>query len=70
MKSKATTAARVLLGVVFFGFGLNGLVHVIPLPRSEGKAAEFVAGLAASGYFFPLLFLTYLFAGAALLLER
>jgi hypothetical protein len=70
MKSKAATAARVILGGVFFGFGLNGLLHFIPLPQGEGKAAEFIGGLAASGYFFPLLFVTYLFAGAALLIDR
>ena len=70
MKSKATTAARILLGAVFFSFGLNGLLHFIPLPPGKGNAAEFISGLAASGYFFPLLFLTYLFAGAALLIGR
>ena len=70
MKSKATTAARVILGGVFFGFGLNGLLHFVPLPPGEGKAAEFIGGLAASGYFFPLLFGTYLFAGTALLIDR
>lgn len=70
MKSKATTAARILLGAVFFGFGLNGLLHFIPLPPGRGKAVEFIGGLAASGYFFPLLFWTYLFTGAALLIGR
>ena len=70
MKSKAATAARVILGGVFFGFGLNGLLHFIPLPPGEGKAAEFIGGLAASGYFFPLLFVTYLFSGGALMIGR
>jgi len=70
MQSKATTVARVLLGFVFFGLGSNGLLHFVPLPPGEGKAAAFIGGLAASGYFFPLLFVTYLFSGGALMIGR
>jgi len=66
----STTAARVLLGLVFFGFGLNGLLHFFPLPPGEGAAAVFINGLTASRYFFPLLFVTYLLTGAALLIGR
>jgi hypothetical protein len=65
--SKATIAARLLLGLVVFGFGLNGLLQLFPLPAAQGAAAVFIAGLVASRYFFPLLFVTYLFTGAALL---
>ena len=70
MESKATTAARVLLGLVFFGFGFNGLFHIVPLPPGEGAAAMFINGLIASRYFFPLLFVTYLLTGVALLIGR
>ena len=70
MKSKATTAARVLLGLIFFGFGLNGFLHFFPLPPAKGAAAVFIWGLVASRYFFPLLFGTYLATGAALLTGR
>jgi len=65
--SKATIAARIILGLVFFGFGLNGLLNVFPLPPAQGAAAVLIGGLVASGYFFPLLFVTYLLTGAALL---
>jgi len=68
VKSKGTIAARVLLGLVFFGFGLNGLLQLFPLPPAEGAAAVFMNGLIASRYFFPLLFGTYVITGAALLL--
>jgi len=68
--SKATIAARLLLGLVFFGFGLNGLLQLFPLPPAQGAAAVFIDGLVASRYFFPLLFVTYLFTGAALLTGR
>ena len=70
MKSNATIAARVVLGLVFFGFGLNGLLHLFPLPPAQGAAAVFINGLIASRYFFPLLFVTYLLTGAALLVGR
>ena len=69
MRSKAVIVARVLLGLVFFVFGLNGFLHWFPLPTMKG-AAEFMGGLVASGYFFPLLFGTYTITGAALLTGR
>ncbi len=70
VESKATIAARVLLGLVFFGFGLNGLLKLFPLPPARGAAAVFIGGLIASQYFFPLLFVTYVLTGAALLTGR
>jgi hypothetical protein len=70
MKSKATTAARILLGLVFLVYGVNGFLHFFPLPQMSGTAAEFIGGLVASGYFFPLLFGTYTITGAALLTGR
>ena len=70
MQSKSVVAARTLLGLVFFGFGVNGLLHLIPLPPARGAAALFIDGLMASRYFFPLLFVTYLLCGAALLTGR
>lgn len=47
--------ARVLLGLVFFVFGLNGFLHFIPEPPLTGVIAAFMGGLFQSGYFFPLL---------------
>jgi putative oxidoreductase len=70
VKSIPIVVGRVLLGLVFFGFGLNGLLHILPLPRAQGVAAVFIRGLIASRYFFPLLFITYVFTGAALLIGR
>jgi hypothetical protein len=70
VKSNATIAARLLLGFVFFGFGVNGLFHIVPLPPGEGAAAEFIKGLLASRYFFPMLFVIYLLTGAALMIGR
>lgn len=66
----APEVARVLLGLVFFVFGLNGFLHFIPEPSHDGVAATFLGGLAASGYFFPLLKGTEVVAGALLLANR
>ena len=70
MKSTAIVAARVLLGMVFLGFGVNGLLHLFPLPPVQGAAAVFINGLIASRYFFPLLFLIYVLTGTALMMGR
>jgi hypothetical protein len=70
MKSKAILAARVILGLVFFGFGLNGLFDLFPLPPAQGAAAVFMNGLFATRYFFPLLFGTYVITGIALLVGQ
>lgn len=66
----APEVARVLLGLVFFVFGLNGFLHFMPQPPHDGAAASFLGGLAASGYFFPLLKGTEVLAGTALLANR
>ncbi|HZU83802.1 MAG TPA: DoxX family protein, partial [Polyangiaceae bacterium] len=70
MKSKATTAARVLLGLVFFVFGLNKFLHFIPMSPMPGPAGDFFIALAGTGYFLPLLAATETIAGAALLARR
>ena len=39
----APAVARVLLGIVFFVFGLNGFLHFLPQPplrRSESRPGE------------------------------
>jgi len=70
MKSTGIVAARVLLGLVFLGFGLNGLLHLFPLPPAQGAAEVFINGLIASQYFFPLLFAIYVLTGTSLLIGR
>jgi uncharacterized membrane protein YphA (DoxX/SURF4 family) len=65
--SKITLAARLILGLVFFVFGLNGFFHFIPQPAPPPAAAAFAGALFASGYFFPLLKAVEVAAGALLL---
>lgn len=59
---------RFILGAIFFIFGLNKFLGFMPTPPLEGSAATFMTGLAATGYFFPLLGSTELIAGALLML--
>lgn len=67
-RNKLPTVARVILGLVFVVFGLNGFLHFLPQPPAPPRAMAFVGALAASGYFFPLLKATEVTAGALLLL--
>jgi len=66
------TAARILMGLVFLVFGLNGFLHFIPQPQkpmSEGATA-LMGGLMKSGYMFPMIMGTQLVVGVLLLLNR
>jgi putative oxidoreductase len=43
--------ARVLLGLIFTVFGLNGFLHFIPLPLPSGAAGQFMGALFTSHYY-------------------
>jgi uncharacterized membrane protein YphA (DoxX/SURF4 family) len=66
----APIALRILLGFVFTAAGAIGLFQLAPTPRHAGVAGLFAGGLAAAGYFFPLLKATELVAGLLLLSGR
>lgn len=70
IRGKAPIVARILLGLPFVVFGLNGFLQFIPMPPPQGAAATFMGGLAAAGYFFPLLKATEIAVGLALLSGR
>lgn len=68
MKSKIYLAARILLGLIYFVFGLNGFLNFIPLPPGIPEAAmNFSAAMMATGYFIPLLKGTEVIGGLMLL---
>jgi putative oxidoreductase len=47
----ASLVARILLGLMFTVFGLNGFLHFIPMgPMPTGTAGQFAGALAASHY--------------------
>src|SRR5580692_10068337 len=63
--------ARVLMGLMFLVFGLNGFFHFIPQPKEampEGVTA-LMGGFMKSGYMMPLIFGTQAFAGFLLLIN-
>ena len=63
----ATIISRILLGLIFVVFGLNGFLHFIPMPPPSGEAAkQFGTALATTGYFHVVFFLQLL--GGALVL--
>lgn len=68
MKSKLPVIARILLGLVFFVFGLIGLLNLIPPPADLPERMQtFNNGMMAAGYFFPLLKITEIVCGLMLL---
>jgi len=64
--------ARVVMGLIFFVFGLNGFFHFIPQPKSpmSGSASSFIGALMNTDYMHGLIFGTQVTAGALLLLNR
>jgi len=59
--------ARILLGLMFFVFGLNGLHPFMPNPPPTPPAAAFFGALAGTHYMFALIFGTQVIGGALLL---
>ncbi len=61
--------ARILLGLIFTIFGLNGFLHFIPAQMPTGIAGQYVGALAASHYMVPV-FVIQLIGGLLLLVNR
>jgi uncharacterized membrane protein YphA (DoxX/SURF4 family) len=64
------TVARILMGLIFFVFGLNGFLHFIPQPNMPEGAGAFFGALLQTHYMLPLLFGTQTLVGALLLVNR
>jgi len=62
--------ARLLLGLVFVLFGLNGFFNFIPFGAPAGEAGAFLGALAAAGYMLPLIKIVEIAAGVLLLMNR
>jgi putative oxidoreductase len=65
----AITIARILLGLLFLVFGLNGFLNFIPMPPPTGLAAQYFGVLFVSHYL-VLVFLIQIIGGVLLLLNR
>jgi uncharacterized membrane protein YphA (DoxX/SURF4 family) len=70
MKAKLVIGARVLLGLIFFVFGLNFFLHFIPQPPPTGPAGAFAGAMFATGYLFVVLKVIETVSGALLIAGR
>lgn len=69
MKKKLPLIARILLGLIFFVFGIAGMFNLIPPPANIPQdMVTFMNGMMATKYFFPLLKGTEIACGALLLI--
>ena len=69
-KPLGLTIARVLTGLVWLVFGLNGFLQFLPLPPMGPRAGAFMGALAATGYMFPLIKSVEIIGGALLIGNR
>lgn len=73
MFTKLVLAARILLGIVFLVFGLNGLLlftvgkGFIPMPPPTAEMGAIMSGFMATKYLLPLVKLLEVAAGILLL---
>ena len=68
MNGKITMVARILLGLIFFVFGLNGFLNFIPVPPElPPKVTDLMGAFMRAGYLFPLIKGTEVVCGALLL---
>jgi putative oxidoreductase len=65
----ATLTARILLGLLFLVFGLNGFLHFIPMAPPPGLAGKFMGALFVSHYLM-FIFSVEVIGGALLLANR
>ncbi len=66
---KVALIARILLGLIFLLFGLNGFLHFIPMPPPTGLAGQYFTVLFVSHYL-VLVFLVQVIGGVLLLANR
>lgn len=65
----AALIARILLGLLFLVFGLNGFLHFIPTPPPSGLAGQYMGALFISHYL-VFVFAVQVIGGALLLANR
>ena len=68
MKTKIYFGSRLLLGLLYFVFGLNGFLNFIPAPADMPEGAQaFMGGMMSASYFLPVLKGTEVIGGLLLL---
>ncbi len=66
----AVIIVRVLMGLIFTASAVVVLFNLVDVPPMEGKVKLFNEGIAASGYFMPMLKSIELVCGLALIIGR
>ncbi|MBT8470237.1 MAG: DoxX family membrane protein [Myxococcales bacterium] len=66
----AIIGARVVLGLIFVVFGLNGFFNFIPTPEMAEAAGSLMGALVATGYFMMVVKLVEVLAGSMILTGR
>ena len=66
---KIQLLARILLGLIYFIFGLNGFLNFIQTPPMPENIQAFMNGLISTGYFMPVVKGTEVICGLMLLLN-
>ena len=64
---KLALVARVLLGLIFVVFGLNGFFNFLPPPEVNDAGGSFIGALVGTGYLMPLVKATEVVAGLMIL---
>jgi putative oxidoreductase len=65
----ASLIARLVLGLIFLAFGLNGFLHFIPMPPPTGVALQFFMAMIATHYW-VVIFGVQVIGGVLLLVNR
>lgn len=67
MQKKVSLGARIILGLIFVIFGLNGFLQFLPMPPMAEEAGKAIGGLFGVSYMFPVVKGLEIIAGLALL---
>jgi putative oxidoreductase len=66
----AAMIARILLGLIFFVFGMNGFLHFLPMPPLPDNDAGHFAGVLIHSHYIVFVSALQVIGGALLLIGR
>jgi hypothetical protein len=70
MKEKIVLSVRIVFGILFIVFGLNGFLSFIPMPAPTPEAGEFLGALFKVGFIFPVIKTMEILVGLSLFINR
>jgi hypothetical protein len=69
MKTKLHVGSRIIFGLMFLVFGLNGFLQFMPVPPMTPEAGALLGAFAKTGYFFPMIKILELVLGFLILIN-